>query len=169
MLPQLLFRMGFAIVIAAALGSTPVYATFTTYAGNASQEAAWQAALGGNVPVEHFDNFVGVPNTSVGGDKLTALPSVHVVFDPIVPGVYDDAGWAHSGTKQWCNWAGGAGNSSSHVLRPEPGRQILALGFWNTDPQGNQPMLAYDVAGQLVGIITGHLNTHNSHPELSDG
>ena len=29
------------------------------------------------------------------------------------------------------------GNSASHTLRPEPGRQIVALGLWNCDPQGD--------------------------------
>ena len=151
------------------MASGPTHADFTIYAGNVSQQTTWQTALGGNVPIENFDSFSGVPNTSIGGDMLAALPSVHVIFDPIVPGVYDDAQWAHSGTEQWSNWAGGAGNSSSHTLRPDPGRQIVALGFWNCDPQGDQPMLAYDVGRQLIGTIAGHLNTHNSHPELSDG
>jgi hypothetical protein len=144
-------------------------ADFTTYAGDASQESAWQAALGGNVPLENFENFTGVPGPGTGGDALAALSSVHVIFDPIVPGVYDDAQWAHSGTKQWSNWAGGAGNSASHVLRPAPGRRIVALGFWNCDPQGDQPMEAYDAADQLIGTISGHVNTHNSQPALSDG
>lgn len=144
-------------------------ASFTTYAGDATQEAAWRAALGGNVPMENFEGFTGVPATSFGGDALAELPSVHVRFDSIVPGVYDDGQWAHSGSKQWCNWAGGAGNSSSHILRPAPGRQILALGFWNTDPQGDQPMEAYSAAGQLIGTISGLLNTHNSQPAASDG
>jgi hypothetical protein len=148
--------------------AAPLQAEFTVYAGDVAQEIAWQAALGGSVPKETFEGFTGVPGPGVGGDMLAALPSVHVIFDPVVPGVYDDAQWAHSGTKQWSNWAGGAGNSASHVLRPEPGRSILALGFWNCDPQGDQPILAYDVNNQLVGTISGHVNTHNSHPELSD-
>jgi hypothetical protein len=45
----------------------------------------------------------------------------------------------------------------------------MALGFWNTDPQGDQPMQAYDAADNLIGSISGRVNTHNSHPELSDG
>jgi len=144
-------------------------ADFTTYAGDATHEASWRAALGGSVPLENFESFTGVPGTSIGGDMLAALPSVHVTFDPTVPGVYDDGQWAHSGTKQWSNWAGGAGNSASHVLRAEPGRQITALGFWNCDPQGDQPMYAYNSADELIGTISGRVNTHNSHPELSDG
>lgn len=144
-------------------------ASFTTYAGDATQETVWRAALGGSVPMENFEGFTGVAATSFGGDALVELPSVHVTFDSIVPGVYDDGQWAHSGTKQWCNWAGGAGNSSSHILRPTPGRQILALGFWNTDPQGDQPMEAYSAANELVGTISGRLNTHNSQPAASDG
>lgn len=144
-------------------------ASFTTYGGDAAQEAAWRAALGGSVPIENFESFTGVPATAFGGDALTELPSVHVTFDSIVPGVYDDGQWAHSGTKQWCNWAGGAGNSSSHILRAAPGRQILALGFWNTDPQGDQPMEAYSAANQLIGTISGLHNTHRSQPTASDG
>jgi hypothetical protein len=162
-------RFVFTFLLEMGIAGDAVRAEFATYAGDASQEAAWQAALGGTVPMENFENFTGVGGPGTGGDMLAALPSVHVVFDPIVPGVYVDPQWAHSGTKQWCNWAGGAGNSASHVLRPEPGRQILALGFWNTDPQGDQPIKAYDAANQLIGTISGHLNTHSGHPELSDG
>ena len=158
-----------SLVLAISLVPAAARADFTTYAGDATQEAAWQAALGGNVPLESFESFTGIPGPGTGGDALAALPSVHVTFDPIVPGVYDDAQWAHSGTKQWSNWAGGAGNSASHVLRPEAGRRIVALGFWNCDPQGEQPMDAYDAADQLIGTISGHGNTHNSQPLLSDG
>jgi hypothetical protein len=142
---------------------------FTAFAGDALEEAAWQAAAGSNVPLENFEEFTGVPNTSVGGDVLTSLPSLHVTFDTPAPGVYDDAQWAHSGTKQWSNWAGGAGNSASHVLRPTPDRRIYALGFWNCDPQGVQTMEAYDDHDQFIGIIAGDLNSHNSHPQDSAG
>ncbi len=157
------------LTLANCLVSATTRADFTTYAGDATQEAAWQAALGGNVPLENFESFTGIPGPGTGGDMLAALPSVHVTFDATVPGVYDDAQWAHSGTKQWSNWAGGAGNSASHVLRPEAGRRIVALGFWNCDPQGDQPMGAYNAADQLIGTISGHVNTHNSQPLLSDG
>lgn len=157
-----------AIVIIA-LSSLAASAEFTVFSGDASQESAWQLAAGGNVPREDFEAFSGVGGPGTGGDVLTSLPSLHVLFDPVPPGVYDDAQWAHSGSKQWSNWAGGAGNSASHTLRPEPGRQIFALGFWNCDPQGGQPMEAYDDADQLVGTITGAVNTHNSDPQHSDG
>jgi hypothetical protein len=146
-----------------------VHADLTVYSGDSAQEALWQAAAGGSVPLENFENYVGVGGPGIGGEALAALPSIHVVFDPIVPGVYDDGQWAHSGTKQWSNWAGGAGNSSSHVLRPEVGRQIFALGFWNCDPQGDQPMEVYDATDQLVGTISGHINDHNSDPTHSMG
>ncbi len=111
------------------------FADFAVYSGNATQEAAWQTAAGGNVPLEDFEGFTGVSGTGAGGDQLNALASLHIEFDAIAPGVYDDAQWAHSGTKQWSSWAGGAGNSANHVMRPEFGRRIFALGFWNTDPQ----------------------------------
>jgi hypothetical protein len=145
------------------------FAAFDVFSGDATQEAAWQIAAGGGVPLENFESFTGSPDTSVSGDALAALPSVHVTFDPIVPGVYDDAQWAHSGTKKWSNWAAGAGGSSSHVMRPDVGLRIYAVGFWNTDPQGEQTMEAYDDNGQLVGIISGLRNTHNSDPANSDG
>jgi len=146
-----------------------VRADFTVYSGDSAQESLWQVAAGSNMPLENFESYTGVGGPGTGGDVLAALPSIHVVFDPIVPGVYDDGQWAHSGTKQWSNWAGGAGNSSSHVLRPEIGRRIFALGFWNCDPQGDQPMEAYDATDQLVGTISGHLNDHNSDPTHSTG
>lgn len=145
------------------------WATFDVYSGTATQEAAWQAAAGGSVPLEDFESFTGTPDTSVFGDALTALPALHVTFDAIVPGVYDDAQWAHSGTKQWSNWAAGAGNSSHHIMRPEPGLRIFAVGYWNCDPQGEQTIEAYDDGGQLVGVISGLRNTHNSNPANSDG
>lgn len=150
-----------------AVGALTSSADFTIFSGNAVQENAWQIAAGGNVPLENFEGFNGIGGTGVGGDSLAALPTVHVVFDSIAPGVYDDAQWAHSGSKQWSNWAGGAGNSASHTLRPEPGRRIVALGFWNCDPQGDQPLEAYNDANQLVGTIYGAVNTHNSNPQLS--
>jgi hypothetical protein len=159
--------VGTALLIG--IATSAVRADFLTYAGTATQEAAWRAALGGSVPLVNFESFNGVGGPGFGGDALAALPAVHVVFNSPLPGVYVDAQWAHSGTKQWCNWAGGGGNSASHVLRPEPGREILALGFWNTDPQGNQPMDAYDAGDHLIGTISGHVNTHNSQPGLSDG
>jgi hypothetical protein len=144
-------------------------ADFTVFHGDSAQESLWRIAAGGNVPLESFESYTGVGGPGTGGDTLAALGSVHVVFDPIVPGVYDDGQWAHSGTKQWSNWAGGAGNSASHILRPEAGRRIYALGFWNCDPQGDQPMEAYDAANQLIGTITGNLNDHNSDPAQSTG
>lgn len=156
-------------VLVGVMVSAPAKGVFDIYAGDATQEAAWQAALGGSVPKEDFEGFTGIAGIGTGGDVLAALPSVHVVFDPIAPGVYDDGQWAHSGTKQWSNWAGGAGNSASHVMRPEPGRVILALGFWNCDPQGDQPILAYDANSQLIGTISGRVNTHNGQPALSEG
>lgn len=158
----------FTLLIVVSLGESAL-ADFTVYSGDSSQEALWQAAAGGNVPLENFESYTGVGGPGTGGDMLAALASVHVVFDPIVPGVYDDGQWAHSGTKQWSNWAGGAGNSASHVLRPEIGRMIFALGFWNCDPQGAQPMDAYDATNQLVGTISGQLNNHNSDPAHSTG
>src|SRR4051812_42579793 len=65
--------------------------------------------------------------------------------------------------------AGGAGNGASHILRSMPHHSIYALGFWNTDPQGNQAMQAYDANQQLLGAISGLLNTHNSEPAASEG
>jgi hypothetical protein len=166
-----MLRKSRVILIAFVVGALAprVRADFTAFAGDALEEASWQLAAGGNVPLENFEGYTGVTDTSVGGDVLTALPSLHVTFDTPAPGIYDAAEWAHSGTKQWSNWAGGAGNSASHVLRPTTDRRIYALGFWNCDPQGIQTMEAYDDQDNFIGVIAGDLNSHNSHPEDSSG
>ena len=141
---------------------------FETWQGDVTQEAAWFAAAGcvGNRE-ENFDSFEGVPDISVGGDPLTALPWLNVYFDAPVPGVYVDDRFAHSGKQQWCNWAGGAGHASDHVLRPSDGYAITALGFWQADPDGDQPMHAYDFDGLFVGTIIGPRNIHVNDPESS--
>jgi hypothetical protein len=85
------------------LTRTASLAQFASFAGNASQEQAWHAALGGLPPLEDFESFQGVAGPGTGGDLLTSLPSLRVMFDPIVPGIYVDGQWAHSGTKQCSN------------------------------------------------------------------
>ena len=72
----------YVIVVASMAGIVAVRrADFTAFAGDVLEEAAWQVAAGGNVPLENFEEFTGVPNTSVGGDVLTSLPSLHVTFE----------------------------------------------------------------------------------------
>src|SRR5262245_36714970 len=155
-----------AVVVASLASSTR--ASFTTFSGDAAAEATWQAAAGGSVPIEKFESFNGTPNTSPTGDPIISLPTLHVRFDgPPYPGAYNDANFAHSGVEQWSNFGAGAGNSSSHTMRVEPGYAIYALGFWNCDPQGAQPMNAYDFNGQLVGTIVGAINSHPSDPTHS--
>lgn len=138
-------------------------AAFTTFAGNATQEAAWQAAVGGTIPIENFDSFLGIGAPGGSSDTISSLPALHITFDgPPYPGVYSDGSLAHSGANQWANFGGGAGNGSNHVLRVQAGYGIRALGFWNCDPQGNQPMAAYDFNNQLVGTIVGEINNYGT-------
>jgi hypothetical protein len=159
----------FSFIAAVVLAPVWARAQFTTFSGDASQEEAWRTAVGGQIPLETFESFQAVNGTGTGGDVLGSLPPLRVTFDPIAPGIYNDAQWAHSGTKQWSNWAGGAGNAASHVLRPLPHHSIYALGFWNTDPQGDQSMHAFKENQQLLGTISGLLNSHNGNPAASDG
>jgi hypothetical protein len=145
-----------ACLLAALAASTR--GEFHSYSGNAAQEGIWRAAAGGVIPTESFESFSGVGSTGIGGDVITALPSLRVTFDAPAPGIYGDFTWAHSGGNQWCNWAGGAGNSASHVMRVEAGLAIYALGFWNCDPQGDQPMQAFGFDDQPIGTISGVIN-----------
>jgi hypothetical protein len=143
-------------------------AQLTTFSGDASAEAAWQAAAGGSVPIETFESFHGTPDLNPTGDPIVSLPGLHVSFDgPPYPGAYDEPRWAHSGVEQWSNFGAGAANSSPHTMRVAPGYAIYALGFWNCDPQGDQPMNAYDFNGHLVGTITAQLNSHQFDPAHS--
>ncbi|MAE60826.1 MAG: hypothetical protein CMJ49_05645 [Planctomycetaceae bacterium] len=143
-------------------GAARADAAFVTYQGDAAVEAAWLTAVGQPVPLETFEGFTGTPNTSPVGDPVPSLPALGVTFETatpgLFPGVYDDINFAHSGTNQLANFAAGAGRYSSFTIRPNSGSAITALGFWQSDPQGNQPMHAYDANDNLVGTIVGLIN-----------
>ncbi len=138
-------------------------AQFSTFEGGAAAETAWRAAAGGSVPSEDFESFNAVPSPFSGpSDQIQALPALGIVFASNVhgafPGVYTNAGQAHSGTKQLANFGGGLGAFSTYRIHPEAGKAIYALGFWQCDPQGNQTMIAYDASNNVVGEITGLIN-----------
>jgi hypothetical protein len=115
------------------------------------------------IPIETFEAFQGIGGPGGTSDSITALPALHVTFDgPPYPGVYADAGFAHSGANQWANFGGGAGNGSNHKMRVEVGYAIRALGFWNCDPQGSQTFNAFGFNNQLVGSVTGAINNYGT-------
>jgi hypothetical protein len=144
-------------------------ASFVSYSGNESQEASWRIAAEASVKKEDFELFIGTAGIAPNGEPIHTLPVLHVSFDgPPYPGAYDDTSFAHSGSEQWSNSKSGAGNASNHILRADAGYAIYALAFWNCDPQGSQPMDAYDFNDQLVGTITGLTNTHAGDPTNSD-
>ncbi|MEK6703846.1 MAG: hypothetical protein AABZ53_16425 [Planctomycetota bacterium] len=136
-------------------------AQFATFTGGASQELAWQAAAGGNVPLEDFESYHG-GLCCAPTDQVTALPALGIVFATDVPGaypgVYNYQPQAHSGQNQLANFGGGLSAYADYRILPESGKAIYALGFWQCDPQGDQTMYAFDALGTLVGQITGHIN-----------
>ncbi|MGQ0628238.1 MAG: hypothetical protein ACT4PL_09100 [Phycisphaerales bacterium] len=136
---------------------------FVTYQGNAAVEATWRAAAGGNVPLEDFEGFAAVPNPFSGpSDAVSTLPALGIgLFGSVpgtFPGVYADASFAHSGTKQLANFGGGINRFGDFNFAPTAGRSIRALGFWQCDPQGDQTLFVYDASDNLVGTITGLIN-----------
>ena len=154
--------MYFGLVLCAVTASS-AWGQFSVFEGGAATETAWRAAAGGSVPGENFESYFAVPGPFSGpSDQVLALPALGIVFASDVPGaypgVYTNAGQAHSGTKQLANFGGGLGAYSTYRIHPEAGKAIYALGFWQCDPQGNQTMIAYDAIGNRVGDITGLIN-----------
>jgi hypothetical protein len=148
--------------------SQSAYAQFTTYQGGAGTESSWRAAAsaligGAPVPLEDFELYRGVPSPFSGpSDQVRTLPALGVdLFGDApgtYPGVYSNDGQAHSGSNQLANFGGGGGNASDYHIRPAAGRVVLALGFWQCDPQGDQVMQAFDADDNLIGTIVGRIN-----------
>jgi len=153
----------------AAFLALPCCAQFTIYDGTLAAEAAWRAACpNGAPPIENFESYNAVPSPFSGpSDIVTALPALGIVFETFVEGtflgVYTNTSQAHSGSNQLANFGGGMAQFSSYRIRPEPGRAIVALGFWQCDPQGDQPMAAFAADGTLVGMISGDINRGDGH------
>ncbi len=150
-------------LLAGAFTGSRALAQFSVFEGGSAAENAWRAAAGGSVPSENFESFLAVPGPFSGpSDQVQALPALGIVFASNVPGaypgVYTNAGQAHSGTKQLANFGGGLGAFSTYRIHPAAGKAIYALGFWQCDPQGNQTMIAYDSNNNVVGDITGLIN-----------
>ncbi len=145
--------------------SAPLFtrADFVYFHGNSTDEAAWQAAAGGNVPVEQFESYYAIGSPFGGpSDQVKALPALGIVFDSSIPGaypgVYTNTFQAHSGTNQLANFGGGLGDFADYNIRPEPGKAIYAMGLWQCDPQGDLTLDAFDANGALVGSIVAHIN-----------
>lgn len=154
-----------AVVAAqAALGVAALASGFTVYEGNSATEAAWRAAAGGNVPLEDFEGFANATCCPclLCSDQVKALPALGVVFASDVadayPGIYINAGQAHSGQKQLANFGGGLSSFADYRMHPVPGKSIFALGFWQCDPQGDETLVAFDASDQEVGRIVGRIN-----------
>ncbi|MFN0136973.1 MAG: dockerin type I repeat-containing protein [Phycisphaerae bacterium] len=137
-------------------------AQFVVFEGGAAVETAWRAAVGVPIPMEMFESYNAIPGPGGTSDQVPALPLLGINFATDVPGaypgVYTNAVQAHSGTKQLANFGGGMGHADDYRILPLTGRAIYALGFWQCDPQGDQPMSAYDAAGNLLGTIIGRIN-----------
>ncbi len=154
-----------ALLVLASFSAPRAEAQFTPFAGDASIEAAWREAAGGGgpVPMETFESYRGVPSPFSGpSDAISALSALRVVLagtqPGTFPGIYSDAFFAHSGANQLANFGGGIEVFGDYEIRPEPGRAIRALGFWQCDPQGDQTLYCYDAEGALVGTIAGAIN-----------
>lgn len=137
-------------------------ADFLLFEGGTPAEAAWRAAVGEPIPLETFESYAAIPAPGGTSDQVQTLPLLGIQFATDVPGaypgVYTNAGQAHSGTNQLANFGGGLGNADDYRIFPVSGRMIYALGFWQCDPQGDQPMNAYDADGNLLGTIVGRIN-----------
>ncbi len=151
------------MIVLGSLTTASLGGTLQAYAGNASAHAAWLSAVGQPVPTENFEGFAGTPSPFAGpSDAVPALPALGIILASdspgVFPGVYSNTSQAHSGANQLANFGAGLGQFSDYYILPAPGRHIVALGFWQCDPQGNQTMFAYDEGGSLVGSITGLIN-----------
>ncbi|MCA9311750.1 MAG: hypothetical protein KDA21_11130 [Phycisphaerales bacterium] len=120
----------------------------------------WAMAVGEPVPTEDFESYTGTPDTSPTGDPIMALPALGVTFATdvpgVYPGVYDDDTYAHSGHNNLSNFGAGGARWSDYRILAEPGKAIFALAFWQTDPQGAQPMYLYGADGELVTVVTAN-------------
>lgn len=152
------------VLCALAVPSTLAASGFVAFQGGAEAEAAWRAAAGGNVPIEDFEGFANATPVPchLCTDQVIALPLLGIRFESDLvgayPGVYVNGSQAHSGDKQLANFGGGLGQFADYRILPASGRAILAVGFWQCDPQGDLVLEAYDRFGNDVGHAIGLIN-----------
>ncbi len=151
-----------AVVCVVATAGSIASGQLVAFQGSSVDEAAWREAVGGPVPIETFEGYVGTPNTNPTGDPIAQLPGLGVTLETdvvgVFPGVYADAHFAHSGVNQLSNFGAGAPPFSEIRVRSSPGKYIKAIGFWQCDPQGDQIVDAYAYNGFGLGSITARVN-----------
>jgi hypothetical protein len=139
-------------------------AQFQAFQGNLAVEQAWRSAAGGGgpIPLENFESFQGGPCCSGPADPVQHLSSLRINLYGAVPGTYPAAyeypPEAHSGVNMIANFGFGGAPFSDYFVEPEPGLAIRALGFWQTDPQGDVVLEAYGPGNVFVGQIIGLIN-----------
>lgn len=155
-----LMRVAVLCLFASAAGTAS--SQLVSYQGSSVDEASWRDAAGGAVPIETFEGYFGTPDTRPLGDPVSQLPGLGVTLETnipgVVPGVYADANFAHSGVNQLSNFGAGAPPFSDIHVRAIPGKYIRAVGFWQCDPQGDQVVDVYAFNGFRLGTITARVN-----------
>ena len=131
--------------------SSHASAAFATY----SDESLWRNAVGGDFNVESFESF------SVG-EQISSLPALGVRFDELagsgLPAIYkhaaDTTPYGRNHLGNFPNGVGGTNRFDDIVLRPLPGFELRALGYWNGDGQADTFVAsAYDEFGNKLGDV----------------
>lgn len=127
--------------------------TFTTYEGGPAAESAWRAAAGGPQVMETFEGYLN-------HQLIASIPSLHLnleVNEPFgYPSTYFDSSQHRTGPMNLGNFnsATFAGQFADMVIHVDAGYVMTAFAFWNTDPQGNYVVSAYDSNGNLLGTVS---------------
>ncbi len=140
--------IGLGLVLAAGSAS----ASFQTFSGGLSEEAAWRSAVG-TFALESFESY---PD----GTAIQSLPALGIRFDELAGGGYPQAyvfgttpyGPTHLGNfPNGINWVN---QWNDIVVYPLPGATLTALAYWNGDGQADTLVArAYDSSDNLLGTI----------------